>query len=191
MYKNNIYVSDKKLSNNLCAIFSNKNLIDENEEYYNCVKDIIHNEIVLKMKNYIQHGNTTCYQHCINVSYYSFLLCKKLGLNEQDVARAGLLHDLFLYDWHIEKVSNKLFEKHGFTHPQKALYNATKYFKLNKIEEDIILKHMWPLTISLPKYKESFVIVLIDKICCVLEFMNYHFPLSISSLNKSTKKYDK
>ncbi len=188
MNTNNTFINVEKINNKICAIFSNKDLINENTDYYNCVKDIIENEVVLKMKNYIQHGNTTCYQHCINVSYYSFLICKKLGLNKQNAARAGLLHDLFLYDWHTEKKTKKLFEKHGFTHPQIALSNATKIFNLNEVEEDIILKHMWPLTMALPKYKESFIIILVDKISCILEFMNYHFPLNISS---TSKKYNK
>lgn len=166
----------------ISAIFSKKDLIKDNIEYYNYVKDILCNEVVLKMKEYIQHGNTTCYQHSINVSYYSYLLCKKLNWNKESAARAGLLHDFFLYDWHNEKKDTKLFEKHGFTHPQKALINANKYFYLNDIEKDIILKHMWPLTISLPKYKETCVIVLIDKICTILEFMDFLFPLSLNKI---------
>jgi hypothetical protein len=28
---------------------------------------------------------------------------------------------------------------------------------------------MWPMTLSIPKYKETFVIVLVDKYCAILE----------------------
>lgn len=179
----NTYKLNKKTNTLLSG-----NVLPENDvEYYNCVKDILENEVVLKMKNYIQHGNTTCYQHCINVSYHSYLLAKKLGLNTKSTSRAALLHDLFLYDWHTEHKTSKFFEKHGFTHPKTAFQNANSIFNLNEMEEDIIIKHMWPLTISLPKYKETAVVILMDKICCILEFMNYHFPLNFTELKKKYK----
>ena len=49
------------------------------EEFYDCIKDLVNHPVVLEMKNYIQHGTTTCYQHCLNVAYYNFRLCKFLG----------------------------------------------------------------------------------------------------------------
>lgn len=69
---------------------------------------------------------------------------------------------------------------HAFTHPQTALENASKLFDLNEKECDIILKHMWPVTIKLPKYKESYIITLVDKYCAIQE--------SIKSY-KSRKKF--
>ncbi len=139
-------------------------------EYYRCIKDLIESEVVLQMKKYIHHGNTSCFEHCLNVSYMNYKICKWLNLDYRSAARAGLLHDLFLYDWHL-KHSKKILEKHGFTHSKIALFNAQKYFNLNNLEKDIILKHMWPLNIELPKYKETCVIVLTDKICCIKEFL--------------------
>lgn len=143
--------------------------IKNDKEYFEIVKDLLEHDIVKKMKKYIHHGNTTCFQHCLNVSYYNYKICKKLGLNKEVAARAGLLHDLFLYDWHTHsKLTGEHF--HGLTHPETALKNAKKYFQLNQIEENIILTHMWPLTITkMPKYKESFIIVATDKYCGFLE----------------------
>lgn len=151
------------------AIGSNINLLDSYLEYNKLVSDLLEDQIVLEMMDYIQHGSTTCYQHCVNVSYYSYKIAKKFNLDTRSIARAALLHDLFLYDWHKEKPVKQLFKKHGFTHPQTALNNATKYFNLNAKEKDIILKHMWPLTLKLPKYKESYIVMLVDKYCCLLE----------------------
>lgn len=155
-------------NDSLKAIGSDVNLLDSYLEYNKFVADLIDNQIVLEMIDYIQHGKTSCYQHCINVSYYSYKLAKKLNLDAKSVARAALLHDLFLYDWH-KAEKQPLFKKHGFTHPKKALLNANKYFLLNEKEKDIILKHMWPLTLVPPKYKESYIVVLIDKYCCLVE----------------------
>lgn len=156
-------------------------IICKDAEYFELVNDVITNKYVLSMKDYIQHGNTSCFDHSLNVSYYSYLLCKKLNLDAKSVARAGLLHDLFLYDWHTSTLSKNspINKKHAFYHPYIALKNANKYFKLNKKEKDIIAKHMWPLTIVPPKYKESYVIVLIDKLCCISETLHMVMPKKI------------
>ena len=133
-------------------------------EYYDCIRDLIQSDTVLSMDNYTQHGSTSTLDHCIRVSYRSYKIAKSLKMDYVSAARAGLLHDLFLYDWHLEPKGKKLFQKHGFTHPRKALENANNNFELNKKEKDIILKHMWPLTLrSVPRYKESFLVSLIDK----------------------------
>ncbi len=168
-------------------LYSNINLNDE--EYLECVKDLINNEVVLSMDNYMQHGNTSCLAHCKAVSYYSFKLAKKYNLDEKSTARAALLHDLFLYDWH-KQSKQKLFKKHGFTHPQKALDNATKYFNLNDIERDIIIKHMWPLTFRhIPKYKESIIVTMVDKYCSTIETFEPLFNRKKKSIFSPKKQY--
>ena len=174
MLENDVINKKIQESNEDClyAINSHVNLYDENLEYNTLVKDLLKNDIILKMKNYIQHGNTTCYQHCINVSYYSYKICKKLHLDIKSAARAGLLHDLFLYDWHKDSPKASFFKQHGFIHPKIAYNNAKKYFDINLREKDMILKHMFPLTLKLPKYKETFIIILVDKWCTIKEFIN-------------------
>ena len=81
-----------------------------------------------------------------------------------------MLHDLFLYDWRFRQSNRKGL--HAFTHPKTALNNSLKLFFLNNIEKDIILKHMWPVTIKLPKYKESYIVSCIDKYCAICESIN-------------------
>ena len=153
--------------------------IDNDEDFNKIIYDIKMNDTVLQMQNYRQHYNTSCYQHCLNVSYYTYLICKKLHLDYVSAARAGMLHDLFLYDWR-KKQKNKGL--HAFSHPKSAFDNAAKLFELNDVEKDIILKHMWPVTIALPKYKESYIITLTDKFSAVIE--------TIDGL-KDTKTYKK
>jgi uncharacterized protein len=149
----------------------NKILLDI--EYYECIKDLFNSDPVKLMNSFIQHGSTTTLEHSINVSYKSYKLAKLLKMDYKSAARAGLLHDLFLYDWHLEPKDNKLFQKHGFTHPEKALNNANKYFDLNDKEKDIISKHMWPLTLrKVPKYKESFLVSVVDKYSSCSETIN-------------------
>lgn len=140
----------------------------EDREYMECVRDILEHPVFNSMEQYIQHGNTTCRDHCIHVSWKSSLLCRRYGGDWRSAARAGLLHDLFLYDWHTHaKETGKHF--HGITHPRTALINARKYFDLSKEEEDIILRHMWPLTLIPPRTAAGMAVALADKVCTVEE----------------------
>ena len=143
------------------------------KEFYEIIKDLINHPTVLEMKNYKQHYDTSCYDHCVEVAYWSYRFCKKHNLDYVSVARAGLLHDLFLYDWrHSRKMLNAW---HAFEHPKIALKNALAISDLTAKEQDIILKHMWPVTFfQLPKYKESYVITITDKISALKSFHEYY-----------------
>lgn len=141
-------------------------------EFNNIIYDIANNPTVLKMKDFKQHYSCSCYEHCLSVAYYSYLICKKLHLDYVSMAKAAMLHDLFLYDWRVRQPDRKGL--HAFTHPYLAYKNASKLFILNKKEKDIIIKHMWPVTIIPPKYMESFIITLVDKYCALKECFNYY-----------------
>lgn len=146
----------------------------EKEEFNEIIGDIVKHKKVREMRNYNHHSNTNCFKHSMHVSYYNYKLCKLLNLDEKAGAKAGLLHDMFLYDWHQHK-PEKGERLHGFEHPVKSLKNAQSYFKLTKKEGDIIAKHMFPLTITPPKYKETFIIILTDKFCSVCEVLDKYF----------------
>lgn len=134
--------------------------------YQSCVDDLINNGKVESMSKYVQHGDISTLEHCEHVSYLSYKICKSLRLDYRAAARGGLLHDYFLYDWHI----NPPTEWHGYRHPAIALKNAQRDFSLNKKECDIIKKHMWPLTLTkVPKYPESFIVSFADKYATVYE----------------------
>ncbi|MGN0371743.1 MAG: HD domain-containing protein [Enterocloster sp.] len=142
--------------------------ITKNQEYMDCVRDILEHPVFQSMDQYIQHGNTTCKAHCIQVSYLGYKFCKRFGGNWRSAARAGLLHDLFLYDWHTHaRETGNYF--HGFTHPRTALENARKYFELSQEEADIILRHMWPLTPVPPVSRAGYAITCADKACSTAE----------------------
>ena len=152
----------------------NEIYVPDDAEYIAIAQDILEDEAFQSMKDYPQHGHTSCLAHSVAVSYLSYLTCRKRGLDAKSAARGGLLHDLFLYDWHEHhKKTGKWF--HGLTHPKTALENAEKQFHLNDVERDIIAKHMWPLTPVPPLYKESFVVLYHDKICSTRETLGKPF----------------
>ena len=145
----------------------------ERKEFYSYTREIINSEKVQEMKKYIQHGKTNTYTHCMSVAVLSYWICRRLNLkvNIRSLIIGALLHDFYLYDWHIKNPDRKGL--HGFTHPTASLKNADKYFSLSPLERDIIQKHMWPLTITdFPKYRESFIVCIADKICSLKETFN-------------------
>lgn len=150
------------------------NNINQHKEFYTIIEDLISNETVQKMKNYRQHYNTSTYEHCFSVSYISYKLCKKLGLDYKAAARGAMLHDLFLYDWRNSRKILNLERSHAFIHPKIALENASKLFNLSKKEKDIIVKHMWPVTLKFPKYPESFIVTFVDKYSAIQESFTFY-----------------
>jgi len=148
-------------------VVTNIEEILQDKEYIEIISELLKNEKVIQMKKYRQHHNTSCYDHCLLVSYNTYLICKKNKLDYISAARAGLLHDLFLYDW--RKRENGRKGLHAFTHPKLALKQAMSITNLNVREQDIIKNHMWPVTPQLPKFKETYIITLVDKYFAVAE----------------------
>lgn len=137
-------------------------------------KDILDSEKFKKQDHFIQHGNITVKQHCISVANASIKLAKLLRIpyKERELVRGALLHDYFLYDWHLpHKDNNRL---HGFTHPKVALRNATRDFHLADHEKEIIKHHMWPLTPVPPKNREAWIVNFADTYCSLLETLHIH-----------------
>ncbi len=139
----------------------------KDEDFIMIISDLLDQEKVQEMKQYRQHYNINCFEHCLFVSYNTYLICKKHHLDYISGARAGMLHDLFLYDW--RKRENGRRGLHAYTHPKVALKHASTFLNLNDKEKDMILKHMWPVTPAFPKYKETFVITFVDKYFAVAE----------------------
>ena len=146
-------------------------LAKQNDEFQEIIKSLITNETVLQMKNFRQHYETTCFDHCYKFSpeltANIFKICKKYHLDYKSATRAAMLHDLFLYDWRKRQPDRKGL--HAFTHGKTACGNACKLFDLNEKEKDIIIKHMWPVTIEFPKSIEGFILTFVDKYCALSE----------------------
>ena len=142
--------------------------------FLNCVRDLLDSPEVQSMKQIPHHPGTTCYEHSVFVSYVAFRLARKWGLDYTAAARAGLLHDLYLYNSHDKT------QYHGnqcFAHPVAALKNAWALCgSLTPMEENIIVSHMWPLARRMPRYRESVVVNLADKMCATCEVSHlYHY----------------
>lgn len=138
------------------------------KEYKNIVKNILRNNDFKKLSN-IEHHGISRYEHLVKISYYSYKLAKKLKFDYRSVAIGGLLHDFYL-DGNERSKKRKFLDT--FTHPKKALTTSGNIFNLNEIEKNIIISHMFPIYLSLPKYKESILVNIVDKVIGSYEMVN-------------------
>jgi len=150
-----------------------------------CAGLLLQDEQVRSMEGFVQHGQVSCLEHSLRVARMSFWLCRRLGMRAQlrSLVRGALLHDFFLYDWHYNLEGRKGL--HGFTHPRTALENARRRFVLNEREEDIILKHMWPMTVIPPRHCETVVVCLADKYCSLVETLFCRRRRSLPALSRA------
>lgn len=142
--------------------------IDVREIVMSYGKDILDSDNMKLEKVIPHHGVISCFDHSLFVTYLSVWIAKRFNMkvDMSSLVRGALLHDYYLYDWHIPDPSHRL---HGFIHAKKALENARKEYSLTPIEEDIIYKHMFPMNLRLPLYKETLIVCIADKFCASCE----------------------
>lgn len=176
--------------------FYNENIKDELgmndyiffDEWYDIVKEIlIHPEFQLR-KLFRHHKNKSVFAHCIEVSYSSFLAAKYFNASIRVCAIAGLLHDFYPNAWLYSEelvdydssylreltIKKPLLKYHAFVHAKEASINYVKYFPNleDKRITNAIKRHMFPLNIIPPRYKESWIVSLIDKRRSIFELPN-------------------
>ena len=129
-------------------------------------------------RGFIQHGDVTVYAHVTSVALASLAIADALAragirVDRASLTRGALLHDYFLYDWHVPDPSHRL---HGFTHPFTALRNAEADFDLTKRERNIIVRHMFPLVPIPPACREAWIVSMADKFCALRETVVGRLP---------------
>lgn len=156
-------------------------------EYYKIIKEILENEEFLKRKNYAHHYNESVYDHVLRVSYDAYKIGKKLHLDYKALAIAGLLHDFYDKPWQETFDKSPFFKKHAFVHAEQARINALKYFPnlMTKKIESMITTHMFPINKKIPKYKESWILTIVDK-ADSLDFL-FHPLLMIPKIRKKKR----
>ena len=116
-----------------------------------------------------QHRTSNTFRHVNLVTQQALYHCFKKGIvvDFESLIRGAMLHDLFFYDWRKDKSKKR---KHLWRHPQIAYNNASKIFDLNETEKDIIVNHMFPITLTkIPRSKEARIVSLMDKKVTMME----------------------
>lgn len=167
-------LSENEIKNNLMVSIDDPCFND----WFLIVKDILVNEEFQKRRLF-KHHEKSVWDHSIEVSFKAYKYSFHFNADRRVCALGGLLHDFYPYAWlYSEELNNydssylkrlykkeSFFHKHGFTHAKEAYENYLKYFKKyeDKKVSDCIIKHMFPLNIKLPKYRESWLVSLADK----------------------------
>lgn len=164
---------------------------DIEQEFLALVRDILEDTEFQKLSLYRQHRKTTRLMHSINVSYISWLIARKLGWDATAAARAGLLHDFFLYAYGEDTPSGKLM---AFDHPRTAAKNSAERFDIPRrsVRQSCPTCSLWGLC---PPAERPGCSRFTDKVCASVEFFHVDMRwqekdgLPFCPLNIFTKKY--
>ena len=143
-------------------------IMNNKKIYYDIYSEFNNVNKYRELKSMVHHGNNRL-DHINRVAKMSFYLSKYLKLDYVSCTRGAMLHDFYFYNWRNKHVDGQK-KFHLFRHPKIALKNAEDLFELNDMEKDIIVKHMWPLTVIPPKFKEGYIVTLVDKYCAAKDF---------------------
>lgn len=135
--------------------------------FFSLVKDIITTDEFQKMKTYKHHVNCNLFRHSLRVAYlcYKHHIKHKMKIDIKEFVQGALLHDYYLYDLHGDNRKHKF---HWFKHPRIALNRALeKYPDLTKTQQDMILRHMFPITPIPPRTKAGWIVCHYDKVAAV------------------------
>ncbi len=125
------------------------------------LRDYLYHPEAERMRQYIQHGTITTYDHALEVARRCYRRSQGRRVDTESLTVAAFLHDLYLYDWHEPDSSHRL---HGFHHARRAADNARRIFGISDEIYAMIDSHMWPLNLTrLPRSREAWILTLTDK----------------------------
>lgn len=166
-------------------------MIFVNDELFNDVVDlggdIIISErfaLALNVPHHSKTGNIAA--HSLETAGYALQIARWLNrhgisINERDVVRASLLHDIGMTE---EDIFLSPSHEKGHTHPVEGARIAREEFDANETQVDAILHHMWPICgLTPPHSAEGFVVTAADKMC---SFEEIRHRLTMQTRNRQT-----
>jgi uncharacterized protein len=135
--------------------------------------DIITSErfdAAIDVPHHSKNGNIAA--HSLETAGYALQIARWLNqhgksINERDVVRASLLHDIGMTE---EDIFLSPSSEKGRTHPVEGARIAREEFDANEVQVDAILHHMWPFCCLTPPHDAvGFVVTAADKMCSLVE----------------------
>lgn len=116
--------------------------------------------------------NIACHEiHVCIVAMFMAYMLSRIGIHFQmhSMIRGILCHDLGLVGRYEKKFYSGL--DCALRHPVESVKIARNLLPdLDAIEEDIIVKHMFPMNVTgIPRYKETWIVTIADKWCAITE----------------------
>ena len=139
-------------------------------EFSEIIAPLLDNADVLSMKNYIQHGNISTFEHCMGVAKASCFIGSHVPfrVDMTTLLQGAILHDFYLYDWH--EVGDGSHRMHGFRHAKRAAENAASLLSVSDSVYSVIYTHMWPLNpFRIPRSREAMIVCMADKCVALYE----------------------
>lgn len=137
-------------------------------------EEILESEEFQKAYQQKHHKIMTVADHSLGVAIISLKICRLLeklhiDIHERELIISALCHDLGILD-RDEKYKNNL--ECCSQHPRDSIDIVRSLTgEENRRVEDSIRRHMWPLTLHPPKYREGFILTAADKISSAMERM--------------------
>ena len=143
--------------------------VEEVPEFLNIAKELLGDARVWDMQKYIQHGSISCLEHSFVVSYYSFTLVRKLRMScdERSLVRGALLHDIFYMTGMRQRIGTDCMAFATLFCESQCIAR----FSISEREQEIIRKHMWPLTVIPPMCREAWVVNAVDTASGIVEVL--------------------
>lgn len=155
-----------------------KNKIDPEKRSLTLEEDILSSDRFHKAWNIRHHYSTSVAVHSERTAEYAMRICSWLKrhsvrINEEDVMRACLLHDIGMTD---DKVSHSISFRKAYLHPVRSEQIAKDEFHANAVQCNAIRRHMWPICVIPPRYKEGWIVIAADKLCSLREVFRRRKP---------------
>ena len=148
--------------------------IKDEYEFDFIINDIANHPRFLDLKQELHHGISR-YEHSLRVAKLTYHIAKMFHLDYERMTRAALLHDFFTENDVYGYTEKEIFK----THPKIALKNASMYFDLDERQKEMIETHMFPICDKIPRYKESYIMTLVDKAVAAHEMYRYKAALTM------------
>lgn len=125
-------------------------------------REIIESEKYRQLLDFKQHKTSNTFVHSVFVTLkaLSFAHDHRIKVDVEALVKMCLLHDYYLYDWHIKPHP----VHHATMHPLRAAKNAERDFGIDKFVKRGIQSHMWPIGFSrMPNSREAWILTYADK----------------------------
>lgn len=131
-------------------------------EFFALAHQIIRHEEFAVSRASRRHIRGNHYSHALKTAYLCYRFGRRfpVGASPAELVRGALLHDFCA-----REMANLC------THPRLALENARRLFgELTKTEQDMILRHMFPLTILPPSTRAGWLLWFCDKLAALDDY---------------------
>jgi uncharacterized protein len=134
--------------------------------------DILASKRFAKAKTLVHHNKKRNIAiHSLETAGYALMMARWLerhgvSVNETDVIRASLLHDIGMTEDEVYLSPSPI---KAFSHPREGARIAQQEFGANETQVDAVAHHMWPIGLVPPHSLEGWIVVEADKCCSIRE----------------------